>query len=161
MSVNQLTVVEQRKWGGTSFTSANRTKVSNELSLSLWVTHRAHCTYVERCFVWRWFFKLVVLPPWATFCLHSIQIAQLPLSAVVRFKTGVFPHNGDATAWRYDQDSLASILHVVTQFAHAHNWLGVGHLKPVNLQNTSHQLINWLTVTGSQHYFGGDQQLRW
>ena len=49
------------------------------------------------------------------------QIVWLPLSAVVRFETEVFPHNGDTTGWRYDQDSLASILHVVTQFAHAHN----------------------------------------
>ena len=40
VSVNQLTVVEQREWGGTSFTSADQTKVSNELPLSLWVTHK-------------------------------------------------------------------------------------------------------------------------
>ena len=63
--------------------------------------------YVEQCFVRRWFFKLVVPPPWATFCLHSVEIAQLPLSAVVRFKTEVFPHNGDMTGWRYNRDSLA------------------------------------------------------
>ena len=55
-------------------------------------------------------------------------------------------------------DSLASILHVVTQFAHARNWLGGGHLKLVNLQNTSYQLINRLTVTGSQHYYSPEWQ---
>ena len=53
--------------------------------------------------------------------LHSVQIARLPLSAVIRFETKVFPHNGDTTGWRYNRDSLASVLHVVTQFAHARN----------------------------------------
>ena len=60
------------------------------------------------------FFKLVVPPPWATF-LHSVQIAQVPLSLVL-FETEVFPHSGDTTG-----DSLAFILHMVTQFAHARN----------------------------------------
>ena len=49
------------------------------------------------------------------------QIVWLPLSAIVHFETKVFPHNGDTTGWRDDRDSLASILHMVTQFAHARN----------------------------------------
>ena len=56
--------------------------------------------------------------------------------------------DGDTTG-----DSLASFLYVVTQIAHAYNWLGGGHLKRVNLQNTSYRLINRLIITGSQHYW--------
>ena len=137
------------EWGGTSYLCGLRERFQmNSPSYS----QRYHRTYIAWCFVWRWFFKLVVPPPWATYCLHSVQIVQLPLSTVVHFETKVFLHNGDMTGWRYDRDLLASILHVVTQFAHVHNWLGRGHLKPVDLQNTSYQLINRLTVTSSQHY---------
>ena len=61
-------------YGICQLNSASR--VGRKLFLPLQTEQRFQ---VERCFVRKWLFKLPL--PWATFCLHRLQIAQLPLSS--------------------------------------------------------------------------------
>ena len=143
----------------TQLNSASRVRLSLQtkqmFQVNSWVAEllAKSWLYVQWCFMRRWFFKLFVPLPWQpSACIacrwHGFLWAA---STVVLFKTKVFPHNRDMTGWRYDR-GLASI-----QFAHGHASLCMcaidssGHLKPANLQSTSNQLINRLTVTGSQH----------